>query len=112
MATALDANVLLRFFQKMHPLHKVTRAAVRHLREADEDIHILPQNVVEFWSDTPNIHTEWRCLVADHDVSGVQVYDARIAACLHVHGVTRLLTFNAKDFARYSGSVAVDPGQI
>lgn len=45
-------------------------------------------------------------------VSGVQVHDARIAACLRVHRVTRLLTFNTKDFARYSGFVAVDPAQI
>ncbi len=39
-------------------------------------------------------------------------YDARIAACLRVHCVTRLLTFDMKDFARYSGFAAVDPAQI
>ena len=66
--------------------------------------HLLP--------DTPAIYTEWRRLVMQIGVSGVQVHDARIAACLRVHGVTRLLTLNTKDFARYPGFTAVDPAQI
>ncbi len=146
MATALDANILLRLSQKQHPLYRVSRDAVQKLAAQNETLHFLPQNLVEFWNvltrpasarggvgltpaqadrrarmlervflllpDTPDIHTEWRRLVVQHSVSGVQVHDARIAACLRVHGVSRLLTFNTKDFARYSGFVAVDPGQI
>ncbi len=131
MAIAVDANALLRFFQRSHPLHSVVRGAVRRLGDSGEDVCILPQNVVEYWNvatrppsarggfgltlflpDTPDVHAEWRRLVVQIGVSGVQVHDARIAACLHVHGVTRLLTFNTKDFTRYSGFVAVDPAQI
>jgi predicted nucleic acid-binding protein len=146
MASALDANLLLRFFQRSHPLHPVSRAAVRRLRASGEALYVLPQNVAEFWcvatrpvtarggfglslaqaqrqvrlmerlfpvlDDTPGIYAEWRRLVVQYGVSGVQVYDARIAACLRVHGVTRLLTFNAADFARYAGFVAVDPAQV
>jgi len=146
MATALDANILLRLAQKQHPLYPVSRSAVQKLNSEGETLCYLPQNVVEFWNvltrptsarggfgltpaqadrrtrmleriftllpDTPGVHNEWRRLVVEVGVSGVQVHDARIAACLRVHGVTRLLTFNAKDFARYSGFVAVDPAQI
>lgn len=143
---AADANALLRFFQKSHPLHPTVREAVRRLRASGDELCILPQNVVEFWSvatrppsarggfgmtpreadhqtrlmerlfpllpDTPAVHAEWRRLVVEVGVSGVQVHDARIAAALRVHGVARLLTFNAKDFARYSGFTAVDPAQV
>lgn len=146
MATALDANVLLRLAQKQHPLYPVARQAVLKLKAEGETVCYLPQNVVEFWSvltrpasarggfgltlaqadrrtrlieriftlmpDTPEVHAEWRKIVVDVGVSGVQVHDARIAACLRVHGVTRLLTFNTKDFARYSGFAAVDPAQV
>jgi len=146
MATALDANILLRLAQKKHPLYPLCQSTVRGLSEEGEALYYLPQNMVEFWNvltrpqaarggfgltptqanrrvrllervftllpDTPDVHTEWRRLVVELGVSGVQVYDARIAACLRVHGITRLLTFNTKDFARYSGFVAVDPAQI
>ena len=143
MATALDANVLLRFSQKAHPLSSMVRNAAKQFHTSGEELCMLPQNLVEFWGvatrpisarggfglttqqanrkvrllerfltltpDTPEIHEEWRRLVVQHKVSGVQVHDARIAAFLRVHGITRLLTFNTKDFTRYSGFVAVHP---
>ena len=146
MATAVDANALLRFFQRADPSHSTVREAIRRVRASGDDLCILPQNVTEYWNvatrpasarggfgltlqeadrqvqimerlfhllpDTPAIYTEWRRLVVQVGVSGVQVHDARIAACLRVHGVTRLLTLNTKDFARYSGFTAVDPAQI
>ena len=146
MAIAMDANALLRFFQRTDPSHPVVRQSVRRLRASGDDICILLQNVTEYWNvatrppaarggfgltlqeadqqvrtmerifrllpDTPDIYTEWRRLVLEVGVSGVQVHDAWIAACLRVHGVTRLLTFNTKDFTRYSGFIAVDPAQI
>jgi hypothetical protein len=36
-----------------------------------------------------------------HGVIGSQVYDARLVAAMTVHGVGRILTFNAADFSRY-----------
>ncbi len=146
MATALDANILLRFTQESHPEHDLTLRAVTQLEEENETLCLLPQNLVEYRcvatrpttarggfgltpteadlqiqllesmfilvSDTSAIHPEWRQIVMQYGVSGLQVYDARIAACLRVHGITRLLTFNTKDFARYSGFDAVDPAQV
>lgn len=146
MATALDANILLRYVNRAHPLHPTVRAAVRTLRGQGEPLFMLPQNVYEFWSvgtrpvsarggfgmslseadrgvslleriftllpDTPQVYEEWRRLIVAHGVSGVQAHDARIAAALRVHRVTRLLTFNPQDFARYPGIVAVDPVNV
>lgn len=146
MATALDANTLLRYVKRSHPLHTTVRTAVRTLRTQGEPLFILPQNVYEFWSvgtrpasarggfgmslseadrgvslleriftlipDTPEVYAEWRLLVITHGVSGVQAHDARIVAAMRVHGLTQILTFNTRDFARYAGIVAVDPATI
>jgi predicted nucleic acid-binding protein len=37
----------------------------------------------------------------DTRVIGSRVYDARLVAAMRVHGVGRILTFDAADFARY-----------
>lgn len=38
--------------------------------------------------------------------------NARIAAALCVHSISRLLTFNTTDFARYPGVTALDPAHV
>lgn len=62
--------------------------------------------------DRPEIHAQWRKLVVEYNVSGVQVHDARLAAAMHVHGLQHLLTLNAVDFNRYPNIVAVHPADI
>ena len=47
------------------------------------------------------IYAVWKRLVTTHGVIGNQVYDARLVAVMRVHGIDRILTFNAADFARY-----------
>ena len=78
----------------------------RLLRIAERIFPLLP--------DAPAIYPEWRRLVVDYRVSGVQAYDARLAAAMLVHHVTHILTFNTSDFARYApeGIVAVDPTTV
>jgi len=45
-------------------------------------------------------------------VSGVQVYDARLAAAMLVHGIGCILTLNVTDFGRYAGITAVHPSGV
>jgi predicted nucleic acid-binding protein len=59
--------------------------------------------------ETPAIYPEWRRIVVESGVSGVQVHDARLAAAMLVHSVPRVLTFNGRDFARFSGVTPVYP---
>jgi len=59
--------------------------------------------------DIPAVHTEWRRLLVDYRVSGVQVHDARLVAAMRVHGVRLILTFNAQDFTRFDGIEAIHP---
>ena len=62
--------------------------------------------------DTPVVYLQWRKLIVQHEVKGIQVHDARIAAAMRVHGVARLLTYNPRDFNRYDGIAPVRPEEI
>jgi predicted nucleic acid-binding protein len=62
--------------------------------------------------DDPAVHLVWRKLLVAHAISGVQVHDARLVAAMHVHGVKRILTFNARDFARFGDIEAIHPLQM
>ena len=54
----------------------------------------------------------WRVLVVRHQVSGVQVHDARLAAAMQVHGITHILTLNQPDFIRYASIFVVHPQNV
>ncbi len=62
--------------------------------------------------DVPEIHQQWRKLVTDYSVKGVNVHDARLIAACIVHGLTHVLTFNVRDFRRYRELVAVHPDTV
>jgi predicted nucleic acid-binding protein len=62
--------------------------------------------------DTPALLAEWEALVAAHDCKGKLAHDARLVAAMRTHGLTRLLTFNGADFARYPGLTVLDPASI
>jgi predicted nucleic acid-binding protein len=62
--------------------------------------------------ETPGVYPQWEQLVARHQVSGKNAHDARLVAALMVHGLSRLLTFNVSDFARYPGVTILEPGQV
>jgi predicted nucleic acid-binding protein len=75
--------------------------AHQRARFFEEKLHLLADGLA--------VHEMWRRLIVLNNVSGVQVHDARLAAAMLVHGVGRILTFNDKDFIRYSGIEAVHP---
>lgn len=51
--------------------------------------------------DRSDIYPEWKRLVKDYQVKGVQVHDARLVAAMKTHDLDCILTFNVKDFKRY-----------
>lgn len=62
--------------------------------------------------DERGIYRRWRSLVTAHDVKGKTAHDARLAAAMARHGLTRLLTFNAADFARFPAVTALTPADV
>jgi predicted nucleic acid-binding protein len=73
----------------------------RRAKEVEARFRLLP--------DSPVVYYEWRKILVDFRISGVQVHDARLVASMHVYGVKRILTFNSRDFARFNNIEAVDP---
>jgi|SRR5208337_1135841 len=62
--------------------------------------------------DSAAVYLEWRNLIVQHGVIGVQVHDARLAAAMIVHHVNHILTFNVLDFNRFGGITAVHPAEV
>ena len=58
-----------------------------------------------------NVHDRWRRFLVAHNVKGVQVHDARLAASMYVHGVTQLPTANVRHFQRFTGLRIVGPAE-
>lgn len=50
MNFVLDSNILLRMSQMTHPMHAEATQAVTALLRRGETVHIIPQNLYEFWS--------------------------------------------------------------
>jgi predicted nucleic acid-binding protein len=46
--------------------------------------------------DNPATFNDWRKLVSDHKVKGLQVHDTKIVASMNVHNIQTLVTFNEK----------------
>ncbi len=66
----------------------------------------------EFLPDGREVHERWRALLVAHDIKGVQVHDARLAASMYVHGVETLLTLNVRDFRRFDGLRIFHPVEL
>jgi predicted nucleic acid-binding protein len=62
--------------------------------------------------DSEKVYREWRRIVVQYGVSGVQVHDARLAAAMYAHGVRHILTFNVDDFRRYDGLTPLHPSEF
>ncbi len=65
-----------------------------------------------FYDNESNIYAEWENLVTDYKTSGKNVHDARLVAAMITHKITHLLTFNTKDFKRYTEIIVIDPRSI
>jgi predicted nucleic acid-binding protein len=70
--------------------------------------------VARILPDSAAILPEWQRIVSTYRVIGVNGHDARLVAAMRVHGVTQILTFNTKDFTRYSveGIATIDPANV
>ena len=75
----------------------------RKVKIVEKYFRLLPDSLKTF--------IEWRRLVSDFQVKGVQVHDAKIVASLIAYKIPYLVTFNEKDFKRYPINV-VNPNDI
>jgi predicted nucleic acid-binding protein len=59
--------------------------------------------------DPPSLLDEWEKLIVQYDCKGKVAHDIRIVASMNLHGVKHLLTFNGRDFVRYSSITLLEP---
>ena len=70
----------------------------------EKHFRLLPDNLATF--------QEWRKIVRDFGISGVQAHDAKLVASMTAYGVTNLVTLNTKDFKRFPQIKAIEPKEI
>jgi predicted nucleic acid-binding protein len=79
--------------------------------EASDSLDFIDE-VMSLLQETRETYPAWRRLVAIHQVSGVQVHDAKLAAFMISHEVPCILTLNGRDFSRYSEIRAIHPASL
>jgi len=62
--------------------------------------------------ESRDVYREWKQLVTFYKVRGVEAHDARLVAAMKVDGISRILTFNTKDFVRYGDIEALHLNSI
>lgn len=61
--------------------------------------------------DRDDLPARWHELVKSRQIKGFRSHDARLAATMQSYGISRLLTFNGKDFNDLPVT-AVDPASV
>jgi hypothetical protein len=61
--------------------------------------------------DPPSLLDRWADLIAQYQIKGFQVHDARYVAAMQCSGIGKLMTHNSKHFKVY-GIALVDPAAL
>jgi len=75
-----------------------------HILSIERNMTLLPEN--------ERVYHVWHRLLFEHNIRGVQVHDAHLAAVLEVHGISHLLTLNGTDFKRFSHLTVIHPYEV
>ena len=70
------------------------------------------EQIFDMLPDTEEVYPNWCKLVVKHSVSGIRVHDAKIVAAMKAHNIQNLLTFNTKDFKRYTDIKTIEPKDV
>lgn len=81
------------------------------VQDADHEVALI-ESGMELLPDSAAVYREWRKIVVQYGVSGVQVHDARLAAAMYTHGISHILTLNESDFSRFDGLIPVHPANV
>jgi predicted nucleic acid-binding protein len=77
------------------------RDALDNVRTFQSELRVIPEDSA--------VSERFVELVEQYEVGGKQVHDANIVACMLIHGVRSLLTFNAHDFKRFADLITILP---
>lgn len=81
------------------------------IEEAQQELAKL-ESFFQIATENLASYASWKELLIAHRISGVQVHDARLAAVMKANGITKIVTFNVKDFTRFSGIEPIHPDSV
>jgi predicted nucleic acid-binding protein len=81
------------------------------VHEAEQEVQVIEAGM-RLLTDGEAVYREWRRIVTQFSISGVQVHDARLAAAMYVHRIGYILTLNVSDFTRFPGLTALHPNSV
>jgi predicted nucleic acid-binding protein len=81
------------------------------ISQVESELSVIEQ-VFDILPDTIETYENWRELVVKHSVLGVKVHDVKIVASMKAHNIKYLLTFNSKDFKRFTDIETVEPEDV
>ena len=81
------------------------------IAEAEREVLAIEAGM-SLLSESEAVYREWRRIIVQYKVSGVQVHDARLVAAMRAHGVPYIVTFNVADFSRFEGLTAMHPDSV
>jgi len=81
------------------------------IEEAAQELAAL-KDLFRLLPEPPSIFDEWKWLVTSCKISGKNTHDARLAATMRLHGITKILTFNGADFRRFPGVIVLEPADF
>jgi len=81
------------------------------ISEAEREVEAIEDGMI-LLPDNESVYREWRRLVVQYAIYGVQVHDARLAAAMYVHRIGHLLTLNVADFSRFPGLTVLHPASV
>ena len=70
------------------------------------------KRLFRFLPDLSTLFAEWETLVGAQACYGRVSFDVRLVAAMRTYGISRLLTFNGADFARFPGLTILDPRSL
>lgn len=114
---ASDSTSLCYTHQNIAELwNAMTRPVARNglglsVADAEREVRAIESGMT-FLADAESVYREWRRIIVQHSITGVQVHDARLAAVMYVYGISHVLTLNVADFSRFSGLNALHPSAV
>ena len=76
--------------------------------EAEREVEAIEAGM-SLLADGEAVYREWRRIVTQYDILGVQPHDARLAAAMYVHRIGHIFALNVSDFIGFPGLTALHP---
>lgn len=98
--------------QVLRECHKVMTTPVTSngLGLSPQQARVELQNIIDTYlltEDSNQSFDRWRFLIDAYNVSGKNVHDTHLVACMLVHNIKDILTYNIKDFSRFNALITV-----